>query len=157
MLPDLKARSNRSHAYSITGIAIYIQVCGNKFDRIKKNISYEANLKGNSACMCTYRFLVPFLGEVQVVSVDDEKAIDDDKKMVRVPKGVETSELFERLGELQPVSSEPGLSQSEGYGHEHHNGYPGPTLCPFHEPPVIIGPVFSKKWLHRLIFLLCCM
>ena len=111
MLPDLKARSNCSHAYSITGIALYIQVCGNKFDRIKNNISYEANLKGNSACMRTYRFLVPFLGEVQVVSVNDEKAIDDDKKMVRVPKGVEASEHYERLGDFQPVSSEPGLSK----------------------------------------------
>jgi len=107
--------------------------------------------------MRAYRFLVPFLGEVQVVSVNDEKGIDDDKKMMRVPKGVEASELFERLGEVQSVSSEPGLSQSEGNSHKHHNGYPGPTLCPFHEPPIIIGSLFSKKWLHGLIFVICRM
>lgn len=103
-----------------------------------------------------YRFLVPFLGEVQVVTVNDEKPIDDDKKMVGVPKGIEPGEPFERFREVKPVSSEPRLSQSVGYCHKHHNGYSGPTLGSLHEPPIIVGPVFSKKWLHGLIFLVRC-
>lgn len=48
----------------------------------------------------TYRFLIPFLGKVQVVSMNDKKSIDDDKEVVGVPKRVETSELFERFGKV---------------------------------------------------------
>ena len=43
----------------------------------------------------TYRLLVPFLGEVEEDAVDDEEGVDDDEEVVGVPKGVETSELFE--------------------------------------------------------------
>lgn len=84
--------------------------------------------------------------------MNDEKHIDDDKKVVGVPKGIETGELLEGFGEFQPVPSEPWLSQNEGYSHKNHHHHPGPSLSPFHEPPIIVGPLISKKLFHGLVF-----
>lgn len=53
------------------------------------------------------RFLVPFFGQVKFDSVHNEQGIDNDKKMMWVPKGVEASEIIEWLGKLDPASSEP--------------------------------------------------
>lgn len=44
------------------------------------------------------RFIVPFLGEVKVFSMDNEQGIDNDEEMMGVPKGIEASEPLERLG-----------------------------------------------------------
>lgn len=41
--------------------------------------------------LITYRLLIPFLGEIEFNSMDNEKGIDNDEKMMRVPKGVESS------------------------------------------------------------------
>ena len=42
--------------------------------------------------MDTYGFFVPLLGEVEIVSVDDEEGVDDDEEVMRVPKGVKPAE-----------------------------------------------------------------
>lgn len=48
----------------------------------------------------TYRFLVPFLGKVEEVTVNYEEHIDDDEEVVGVPESVETSELLDGFGEV---------------------------------------------------------
>ena len=65
----------------------------------------------------THRLFVPFLGEVKVVSMDDEEDIDNDKEMVRVPKGIEACESLDGFWEVQAVAAEPWLSQGECYDH----------------------------------------
>lgn len=42
-----------------------------------------------------YRLFVPFLGEIEVVAMDDEEDIDNDKEMVRVPEGIEPCESLD--------------------------------------------------------------
>lgn len=46
----------------------------------------------------TNRFLIPFFSEVELYAMDDEKSVDDDKKVVGIPEGIETGNLFEGLG-----------------------------------------------------------
>lgn len=44
--------------------------------------------------MIDYRFLVPFMGKVEENAMDDEEDVDDDEKVVRIPKGIETSKTL---------------------------------------------------------------
>lgn len=99
-----------------------------------------------------YRLFVPFLGEVEVVAMDDEEDIDNDKEMVRVPEGIEACESLDGFGEVQAVAAEPWLSQGECYNHQHHHHHSGPPFCPLHEPPVVIRPYFAEKRLHWFVF-----
>ena len=48
--------------------------------------------------MKLYRFLVPFLCEIEVNAMDNEESIDYDKKVVGIPEGIETSKSFEGFG-----------------------------------------------------------
>lgn len=42
--------------------------------------------------------------------MDNKQGVDDDEEMVRVPKGIEASELLEERGQIEPVTPEPGSS-----------------------------------------------
>lgn len=100
----------------------------------------------------TYGFLVPLLGEVEVVSVDDEEDVDDYEQVVRVPKGVEAGEPLQGFWEVKPVAAEPRGGQRESYGHEEDHDHAGPTFRALHEPPVVSGPFVPEKRLHGLVF-----
>lgn len=65
----------------------------------------------------TYRILIPFLAKVKEVSVNDKKHIDNDQKVMGVPKGIETSKIVEGFRQLNQASPEPRGGQSEGYCH----------------------------------------
>lgn len=57
----------------------------------------------------TYSLCVPLPGEVEIVSVNDKEDVNNDKKVVGVPKGVEPSKPPEGFRESYPASSEPRL------------------------------------------------
>lgn len=51
------------------------------------------------------RFLVPFLGEVKVLSMDNEQGIDNDEEVMGIPEGIEASEPLERLRQVLELTS----------------------------------------------------
>ena len=44
---------------------------------------------------CTHRLLVPFVGQIEPDTMNDEESVDNDKKVVGIPEGVEASEFLE--------------------------------------------------------------
>lgn len=51
--------------------------------------------------------MVPFLGEINESSMDDEENIYNNKQMVRVPKCIISCEALNHFWELKPVLSKP--------------------------------------------------
>ena len=76
-----------------------------------------------------YRFLVPFVSQVQETPMDEEQDIDETEQVMRVPEGIETGQFVERRRQSDDVSAEPTSSQSERDGHEDHHHNPGHTFC----------------------------
>lgn len=45
-----------------------------------------------------YRLEVPLVHKIKISSVDDQQDVDNDKKVVRIPEGVEASDPIKGLG-----------------------------------------------------------
>lgn len=54
-----------------------------------------------------YRLKVPFVHKIEKHAVDNEQDIYNDKKVVRVPKGIEPSEPIKGLRKLNETPPEP--------------------------------------------------
>ena len=48
-------------------------------------------------CVYTYRFLVPFVGQVKSNTVDYKQSVNYHEKVMGIPEGIESSELFQKV------------------------------------------------------------
>lgn len=80
---------------------------------------------------------MPLGDEEHEPAMNEQKEVDDDEEVVRVPEGVEAGEVAEREREARrlPLPQRP-RRQREGDHHEHHHDDPGDPLDAGEEAPV---------------------